>query len=637
LFTDSFSYYERSLAICRAFDYKPGLVNNYSYMGIIYTDLGKYEEAIEYFNKALTIQKELNDKSGIAHNLNNVANLYSYLGNYQESLNLLNQALEITRQINDSKEEANTLINLATIDFRLRNYEKSIEYLNNAFKIADEAKEEKLKAYALNLTGVVYRNQGNYDKALDNYQQALKINKKLGLETEISTNLTIIGDLYKEQGSYDEALKYFQQSLNISESLKDRLIIAANLNYIGEVKYKQGHYEESLKLYNSSLETFEELGFKDRVARNFNDIGYLKGDTKQWDSAIENFDKAIAIYQEMGDREWLRVALYGRGLYSEKKGDLVSAEKNYKEAVEVFESIRENVAGGEEAEQTFSDINVEIYERLVSLLIRLGKKEEALEYIERSRSKALRETFLRSGITSYDEKTRGLLSEYDGLSRKEASINYELSKEKGKPSPNVEKIDNLVKTLAKTRKDFSRVTSQLKTEHPDVYKLLSIRPGTFMELEGKETLPGNTVFVEYFLTDKDMYIFLMSEKNLIVKRVSVTKEELNKLVALFIHLVQKNKSIPSNNWLDDGSNKYSENIKPFKDVAVRLYQYLLEPISDEIKKADVVAIIPFGSLHYLPFHALAKERADGGLEFFIQKKRLVYLVSTSTNYLELFK
>ncbi|HEY7535496.1 MAG TPA: CHAT domain-containing protein, partial [Thermodesulfobacteriota bacterium] len=69
----------------------------------------------------------------------------------------------------------------------------------------------------------------------------------------------------------------------------------------------------------------------------------------------------------------------------------------------------------------------------------------------------------------------------------------------------------------------------------------------------------------------------------------------------------------------------------------RLYQYLLEPISDEIKKADMVAIIPFGSLHYLPFHALAKKRVDGGLEFFIQKKRLVYLVSTSTNYLELFK
>jgi CHAT domain-containing protein/predicted negative regulator of RcsB-dependent stress response len=637
LFTDSLSYYEHSLEICRALDYKHGLVNNYSYIGIIYRDLGKYEEGIEYFKKALTIQKELNDKPGIAHNLNNIANLYSYLGDYQESISLLNQALVISEEINDSKQEANTLINLATINFRLRNYQRSIEYLDSAFKIAHAAKEDKLKAYALNLTGVVYRNQGNYEKALDNYQKALKINKKLGLETEIATNLTIIGDLYKELGPYDEALEYFQESLSMSESLKDRLITAANLNYIGEVKYKQGNYEEALSLYNASLETFEELGFKDRIARTYNDIGYLEGRKREWDSAIANLDKAIAIYKDMGDREWIRVALYGRGVYSEEKGDLASAEKNYKEAVDVFESIREDVSGGEEAEQRFSDVNVEIYERLVSLLVRLGKEQEALEYIERSRSKTLRDMFLRNGISSYDEKTRGLLSRYDELSRKEASISYELAKEKGKPSPNLVKVDNLVKTLARTRVDFSRVTSRLKTENPEVYKLLSIQPGTFLSLEDKDKLPSNAVFVEYFITDKETYIFLMSEKDLIVKRVSVTKEELNNLVAHIRYLIQENRSIPSNNWRDDGSDKYGRNIRPFKDASIRLYQYLLGPINDEIGEADIVAIIPFGSLHYLPFHALAKEGADGGLEFFIQEKRLVYLVSTSTNYLEILQ
>ncbi len=637
LFTDSLSYYERSLEICRALDFKPGLVNNLSYIGIIYRDIGRYEEGIEYFKEALTIQKGLNDNSGIARNLNNIANLYSYLGNYQESINLLNQALEVSKGINDLKEEASTLINLATINFRLRNYQKSIDYLVTALKIADEERDQKLKAYALNLMGVVYRNQGEYEKALENYQSALKINRELGLDTEIATNLTIIGDLYTELGRYDEALKYFQESLEISESSKDRLITAANMNYIGEVRYKQGNYEEALSLYIASLETFEELGFKDRIARTFNDIGYLKGEKKEWESAIENLDKAIAIYKDLGDREWIRVALFGRGVYSEESGDLASAEKNYKEAIDVLESIREDVSGGEVAEQRFSDVNVGVYERLVALLIRLGKKEEALEYIERSRSKTLRDTFLKGGVTSYDERTRGLLSLYDELSRKEASINYELSKEKGKPSPNSAKVDNLVKTLAKTRKDFRQVTSQLKTDHPEIYKLLSIEPGTFLSLEDKEGLPSDTVFVEYFITDNETYIFLMSDKDLVVKRVSVKKEELNGLVARFRYLIQKNRSLPSNGWRDDGSDKYGKDIKPFKETSIRLYQYLIEPVNDEIREADMVAIIPFGSLHYLPFHALAKEGGDGGLEFLIQKKRLVYLVSTSTDYLDIFE
>src|SRR3989337_2587373 len=218
LFKTALSYYERSLEINRTLASHPGLVTNYSYIGKIYTDLGKYEEGIEFFEEALKIQKELNDKPGIAQNLNNVANLYSYLGNYQESIKLLNQALGLSEEINDSTQTAKTLINLATINLRLRNYQNSIQYLNRALDIAGSEKEENLKAYSLNLTGAIYRQQGDYTKALHYYEDALTINKKLGLQTEIATNLSIIGELYKELGNYDYALKYFQQSLSISES-----------------------------------------------------------------------------------------------------------------------------------------------------------------------------------------------------------------------------------------------------------------------------------------------------------------------------------------------------------------------------------------------------------------------------------
>jgi CHAT domain-containing protein/tetratricopeptide (TPR) repeat protein len=634
VFSAALSYNDLSSEINRSLDNKTGLVNNYSYIGKIYTDMGKYEEGIEYFERALEIQKELNDKAGIAHNLNNVANLYSYLGNYQESINLLTQALQLSEEARDSTQTAKTLINLAAIDFRLRNYKRSIENLNRAYKIADEAREENLKAEALNLTGVVYRQQGDYSKALNNYLKALKINKKHGTKAEIVTNLSIIGELYKEMGEYDKALSYLLESLEISRESKDKLMIAVNLNYIGEVKFRQARYIESLELFSSSLGEFQELGFKDRIARNFNDIGYLIGEMKDFESAIDSFDKAIAIFKTLGDREWIRVSLFGRGLYSEEKGDLPSAEKDYKEAIDVFESIREDVAGGEEAEQLFSDVNVKIYENLVSLLLRLGKKEEALEYIERSRSKTLRDTLLRSGITSFDDRTRGLLDRFDKLSRKEASINHELVKERTKSLPNLEKIDNLVKTLAETREEFRRVTSELKTEHPDIYKLLSIQPGTFLDLEKNRRLPQDTIFLEYFITDKETYIFLIGGKDLIVKSVSIKKEELNDLVALFRELIDQNRSIPTNGWRDDGSENYRNNIKPLKDISTLLYHFLIEPIEGEIRRVDTVAIIPFGSLHYLPFHALAKEGRDGGIEFFIEEKKLVYLVSTSTNYLD---
>jgi CHAT domain-containing protein/Tfp pilus assembly protein PilF len=634
LFDTALSYYSQSLEINKDLDNQPGLVYNYSYVGKIYTDIGKYDEAILHFNQAIQLQKDLNDKAGIVHNLNNVANLHGYLGDYQESIKLLNRALQISRDTDDPTQTARTLINLAAIDFRLRNYEKSIDYLDQALQIADKIKNENLKAEALNLSGVVYREQGQFDKALANYLTALQINQKLGDNAAIINNLSIIGELYKETGRYDQALQYVQESLDLSRESKNQLMTAVNLNYMGEVKYKQGKYDQALNLYQSSLGVFEELGFRDRIARSYNNIGYLRGEAGQWDSAIENLDKAISIYKDLGDREWVRVSLFGRGLYSEERGDLVSAEKNYKEAVDIFESVREDIAGGQEAEQTFSEVNVEIYERLVSLLLRLGKDEEALEYIERSRSKNLRDTFLRSGISSFDERTRGLLERFDELFRKEVSINYELVRERAKASPNREKIDNLVKTLARTREEFMRINSALESENPKLYGLLSIKPGDVAELVNKNIPLGDVIFVEYFITDKETYIFLMSDRNLKVKTVSVEKEELAGLVKLFRDLIELNKSIPGNRWRDDRSEEYEQAIKPLKETSSTLYTYLIEPIEAEIAQAETIAVIPFGSLHYLPFNALAKERDDSTLEFLIERKKLVYIVSASTNYLD---
>ncbi len=577
------------------------------------------------------MQKELNDKSATAHELNNVANLYSYLGNYQESIKFLNQALEISEEIRYPTQTAKTLINLGTIYFRLRNYQKSIEYLNRAFKIADEAKEENLKAEALNAIGVVYREQGNYEKALDNYQRALKINKNLKLKYESAINLSTIGELYKELGRYDDALRYLQQSLDMTKELKSNLMTAIVMSYIGEVRFKQDNYKEALNLYNESSRMFEELGAKDRIARSFNHIAYTEGERKEWDDAIRNFDRAIGIYRDLGDREWIRISLFGKGLYSEQKGDLGAAEKDYKEAVDVFESIRENVVGGEEGQQIFSDVNVKIYEKLVSLLIRQGKTEEAFEYIQRSRSKSLRDNLLKSGMSSYDDNIRGQLRRYDELSKREASINYELVREKSKLSPNREKIENLSRTLAKTREEFNQLDSQLRNQYPRVYSMLGISPQNLYALREQGKLPSNFSILQYFIAEDETYIFTVSQSGLTVKSVSIKKEDLNKIVSDFRRLISESNSLVTDKQkptVDD----IAENNKLLKELSISLYNYLVNPVKGNIEDAEVVGIIPFGMLNYLPFQALAEKGADGRMEFFLEQKGLVYL--TNLNQLD---
>ena len=49
-------------------------------IGLIYSDLGKSDEALEYLNKALEIDRRIGYKRGIANALGNIGNIYSGLG-----------------------------------------------------------------------------------------------------------------------------------------------------------------------------------------------------------------------------------------------------------------------------------------------------------------------------------------------------------------------------------------------------------------------------------------------------------------------------------------------------------------------------------------------------------------------------
>ncbi|MCH8029319.1 MAG: CHAT domain-containing protein [Candidatus Dadabacteria bacterium] len=632
---DSLAYFSSALDINEALGNKEGLAQSLSFLAIISTDRGEYPEGIELFNKALVIQQEIGDMAGEARNLSNVAVFTSYMGDYNGAIGILERALDISEKIDSDQERGRAFLNLGVINFRLRNYRKSLDYLSSAISAADSAGDKALKAEALAATGVVYRHQGSFEEALKRYKEALKLSKKLKLKDRTAVNLSVIGELYKELGSYELAAKHMERSLEMSRKNKDRVMEAVNLNYLGEVKYAEGKYSDALALYNSALAVFNELGFKDRIAREYNNIGYLEGELEDWDSSYASFDKAISIYRELGDREWVRVALYGKGKYLERRGNLAEAEKNYKEAVDVFESIRRDIAGEQEALSLFSEVNSKLYERLVSLLVKTGKKEQALHYIERSRSKRLRESLLNSGLDSFDEKTRGLIRQYDELSASETSMSYELAKERAKFLPDPEKIANLTKHLARTREEFNRVTFKLMTENPRAYNLLAVSPQTFSTLIQSGAIPRGFAIVEYFVTDAETYVFVAKRNGLSIKSVSIPKADLEQMVSDFRKIIRKSRYAATNNWrgAGEGGSKedFSSYVLPLKTLSMRLYGYLVGPILDDISDVDTVGIVPFSVLHYLPFQALAREMPGGGLQFFLEQKNIVYM--TNTNYL----
>lgn len=96
------------------------------YLGWIYDDLGKKEEALRYYEEALRIRREVGDRGGEGTTLSNLGTVYNALGKQEEALRYLEEALCIKREVGDRSGEGYTLNNIGTLFFAQARYDVAL-------------------------------------------------------------------------------------------------------------------------------------------------------------------------------------------------------------------------------------------------------------------------------------------------------------------------------------------------------------------------------------------------------------------------------------------------------------------------------------------------------------------------------
>lgn len=120
----------------------------YSNIGLIYTDLERFDLALEYFYKSLEARRKLNDKAEIAAGLIDVGYIHGAIRQHDRAIPLLEEALEISRELGNPRL---TLTCLRLLNF---NYDKTgnlvkAQQMNNMFTQIEQqlAKQEVKEEY----------------------------------------------------------------------------------------------------------------------------------------------------------------------------------------------------------------------------------------------------------------------------------------------------------------------------------------------------------------------------------------------------------------------------------------------------------------------------------------------------------
>ena len=598
---------------------KQAVANELAHTGLTLFGKGYYLDAIDYFNAAVEIQEQAGDDAGRAHNLNNLARLYTLVGDQDQARKRVNAALSIAEQLDSLPLQASSLINLGNLDLNLRNYQDADEALQQAIKLSDQANRDDLRAEALIVLGAVYRQQGDFEQALSFYQQALSIYQRLRRGNETAMTLRVLGELYlhRVEGNRQENLQQagalLNQALEKHKRFGDHLGEAMTVSHLGEHAYETQNYADAIKHYQAAQAYFEASGFLDGAGRMYIHLGFALGDSGQLPQAIESFNKAIVTYLELKDREWQRVALFGRGLNQQKSGESVAAEKSYREAVDIFESIRSDVVGGEAAQTLFTQVNRELYERLVELLLDKGDVEAALEYVERSRLRALRDNLFNTRVSAQTRDANGI-DALKGLSVERAFVRKQMLTAQD-PVVRV----RLTETLALNDLEANKVVFKLSQRYRGIEHTLDVVPNT-RSFRHSDIFPDDLAIITYFATAEALYVFVIKKgSDVVVEKIAITGEGLADKVANAILMIGSNKDKPFKSTASDDN--------ALADVLADLYEVLIAPIDNHLVGINNLAVLPVKWLNYLPFEALVKRGPDEKWQFLQQSMQVVYLSS----------
>ena len=225
---------------------------------------------------------------------------YSQMGNYDEAMKIYIPALEQAENLGDTSGMGQTLGNIGIVHRNKGEYDTALEYYDKSLKIFEEIGNKRGVGLSLNSIGIVNWNKGEYDTALEYYDRSLKIQEELGDKAGMASPLGNIGNIHFNKGEYDTALEYYDRSLKIEEEIGEMYGMGRTLHNIGFVYNYKGEYNTALEHYERSLKIEEELGDKAGMGLTLGNIGIVHYNRGEYSSAAEHLEKSLAIQKGIG-------------------------------------------------------------------------------------------------------------------------------------------------------------------------------------------------------------------------------------------------------------------------------------------------------------------------------------------------
>lgn len=614
----------------------------------------------------------------------NAALIHFELGQYDHALRLFDRAIEIYLrhgedvqgvELNVARARGNKALALAA-QGKFREAIALHKMARSTFLAHGKPQEIAVAREELNIADS-YAAQGHYSQALLLFNRSRALFKKHKMEpsaAEVAQQMCLcLTRLNRVREAYelaDETVQYFRtlpgQSYNLARSLmhlasaatlegefreaEDMLREASDLleerglmRLAGlarlrraELYFADGQLEASLREAQHVADVFAEQEDLPQLARATLLLARVAYAQEDIGNASPLCSHALDIAQAQGllDLKYECEDLLGQ--IAERFGDLEAAAYYYDRAVQVIDEMQSRLVMDERT--SFLENKGSIYQRAMLLAIQRGNKEQALIYVEKAKSRVLGDYLrnnmdirLHTGEPSGTDETRELILDNLAQLREDqawfSSIVYETENNANLSDTAMRRIQAIgpVKArqeMERCEREIERLLEQIQLRSAgDLVTGQYPKWNTSVLTSLWPHLETQSLMLEYYISEQDVYIFLLTRDGIDVQLISGVVPKLERLLSLW----QANLDMAAQaSGTQDRSSAFLGLQENSLGLLQRIYDLLLRPVEQFIAASQHLIIVPYGMLHYLPFHCLFD-----GVQFLVEHHDVSYLPATS--------
>ena len=571
------------------------------------------EWAIEAYQQALSVRTREAFPIDWAITQMNLGNAYTKRirgeksENLEQAIKAFRQALLVFTRETFPEQWAMTQMNLANAygerirGERAENLERAIESCQQALSVrTHEVFPIDWAITQMNL-GITYterirgEKEENLERAMEAYQQALSVLTRKAFPEEWAKIKVNLGAVYREiirgekEENLERVLESCQQALEVltREAFPEQWAkIKVNLGAVYRERIrgeKEENLERAIESCQQALSVLTREAFSEQWARIQVNLGGNYGERIRGEKAdnlersIKAFEQALEVFTREAFPQENAKALSNLGSTYQSANQLQLAHNTFKSAIDTLELLRDEIRSGDDIKQKFAEKWTGLYHRMVTVCLEMNRDTEAIEYVERSKTRNLVELILSRDLHN--------------LFPNDA---YQLEQLRDEIAIGQDKIQN---HKADDPTALAQRLMQLRQQRNELQnKSLGIGAG-FRFDQFQAILNQNTAIIEWFISHDKILAFIIKPHLLQGQEISVWQSTADEQKALvdWASAYRRN--------YDKQNDKWRNQLMPQLEELAKIL-HLDELIKQLPIECERLILIPHTALHLFPLHAL---------------------------------